>query len=88
LVKDHDKDVAAFKHASMTAADADLKAWAAKTLPTLEEHQQQAKSISAKLHPTGASKAPQRKINKRETGSDRVVARRQSEAASGIPSPN
>jgi len=61
MVKDHDKDVAAFKHASMTAADADLKAWAAKTLPTLEEHQQQAKSISAKLHPTGASKAPAKK---------------------------
>jgi len=49
MVKDHDKDVAAFKHASTSAADADLKAWAAKTLPTLQEHQTQAKSINAKL---------------------------------------
>jgi putative membrane protein len=48
-VKDHDKDVAAFKHASTSAADADLKAWAAKTLPTLQDHQTQAKSISAKV---------------------------------------
>src|SRR3954470_23916371 len=39
MVKDHDKDVAAFKRASTNAGDADLKAWAAKTLPTLEEHQ-------------------------------------------------
>ena len=59
MVKDHDKDVAAFKRASTMAADADLKAWAAKTLPTLEEHQKQAKSINAKLGPaSGASKAP------------------------------
>jgi len=49
MVKDHDKDVAAFKHASTSAADADLKAWAAKTLPTLQEHQTQAKAINAKL---------------------------------------
>jgi putative membrane protein len=55
MVKDHDKDVAAFKRASTMAADADLKAWAAKTLPTLEEHQKQAKSINAKLGPAGGA---------------------------------
>lgn len=49
MVKDHDKDVAAFKHAWTSAADADLKAWAGKTLPTLQGHQTQAKSINAKL---------------------------------------
>jgi len=57
MVKDHDKDVAAFKKASTTASDADLKAWAAKTLPTLQEHQTQAKSINAKVGTaTGAAK--------------------------------
>jgi putative membrane protein len=57
MVKDHDKDVAAFKHESTAAADADLKAWAAKTLPTLQEHQTQAKSINAKVgSSTGAAK--------------------------------
>jgi len=55
MVKDHDKDVAAFKHASTAAADPDLKAWAAKTLPTLQEHQTQAKSINTKL---GSSSKP------------------------------
>ena len=65
MVKDHDKDVAAFKRASTTAADADLKAWAAKTLPTLEEHEKQAKSINAKLGPaSGASKSPAAKKDK------------------------
>jgi putative membrane protein len=49
MVADHNKDVAAFKHASTTAADADLKAWAAKTLPTLEAHQTSIKEISAKM---------------------------------------
>jgi len=57
MVKDHDKDVAAFKHASTSATDADLKAWAGKTLPTLQEHQTQAKSINAKVGAsTGAAK--------------------------------
>lgn len=65
MVKDHDKDVAAFKRASTTAADAELKAWAAKTLPTLEEHQKQAKSINAKLGPaSGASKSTAAKKDK------------------------
>jgi putative membrane protein len=54
MVKDHDKDVAAFRRASTTAADAELKAWAAKTLPTLEEHQKMSKSIHAKLGSAGA----------------------------------
>jgi putative membrane protein len=55
MVKDHDKDVAAFKRASATATDADLKGWAGKTLPTLEEHQKMAKSINAKLGPASAA---------------------------------
>ena len=35
MVEDHEKDVAAFENASKTAADADVKALATKTLPTL-----------------------------------------------------
>jgi putative membrane protein len=38
MVKDHKKDVAEFKTAAKSAQDPDIKAWAAKTLPTLEEH--------------------------------------------------
>lgn len=38
MLKDHQHDVAAFRAKSKSAKDADVKAWAAKTLPTLEEH--------------------------------------------------
>ena len=34
MVSDHEKDVKEFEEASKNAEDADLKAWAAKTLPT------------------------------------------------------
>ena len=49
MVEDHQKDVAEFEKASTSAYDSDLKAWAAKTLPTLKEHLQLAQSVSSKL---------------------------------------
>jgi len=38
MVMDHQHDVAAFRKESTSGKDADLKAWAGKTLPTLEDH--------------------------------------------------
>jgi putative membrane protein len=52
MVADHNKDVAAFTRASKSAKDADLKEWAGKTLPTLQEHQKLAKELSAKVRGT------------------------------------
>jgi putative membrane protein len=50
MVTDHVKDVAAFKkHATK---DEDLKAFVAKTLPTLEDHLKQAKDVQAKVKGT------------------------------------
>jgi putative membrane protein len=49
MVKDHEKDVAEFEKASKEAKDADLKAWAAKTLPTLQKHLQMAKDAQKKV---------------------------------------
>jgi putative membrane protein len=43
MVKDHNKDVKEFRKAGKKVKDADLNAWAVKTLPTLEQHLQQAK---------------------------------------------
>ena len=54
MVNDHDKTVASFKRAASTAADAELKGWAAKTLPTLQEHQKMARSVNAKMGSAGA----------------------------------
>jgi putative membrane protein len=47
MVKDHDKDVKAFRKEADSGKDLDLKSWASKTLPTLQEHQQQAKQVAA-----------------------------------------
>ena len=52
MVADHNKDVADFTRASKIAKDPDLKAWAGKTLPTLQEHQKMAKELSAKVRGT------------------------------------
>jgi len=49
MVADHDKDVAAFQEESQQGSDSDIKAWASKTLPTLQEHQRMAHEINDKL---------------------------------------
>lgn len=49
MVRDHKKDVAEFRKASQNAKDPDVKAWAAKTLPTLEEHLRMAQDLEKQL---------------------------------------
>ena len=68
MVADHNQDVAEFQRESKAAKDADLKAWAAKTLPTLQDHQKSAKEINAKVHGS-AAKAPAAKKTTQKTGS-------------------
>ncbi len=45
MVDDHDHDVKAFRREADGAVDPDLKSWASKTLPTLEQHQRMAHEI-------------------------------------------
>lgn len=47
MLSDHVKDVAEFEKQSTKANDADLRAFTAKTLPTLQEHLQLAKAMNA-----------------------------------------
>lgn len=47
MVSDHVKDVAEFEKQSTKATDPDLKAFASKTLPTLQEHLKMAKSVES-----------------------------------------
>jgi len=57
MVTDHHHDIAAFKKESTSGADADLKAWAGKTLPTLEDHLKNAQDVSSKVGaPSGGTK--------------------------------
>ena len=49
MVKDHEEDVAEFDKASKNAQDPDLKAWAAKTLPVIQDHLKMAKEMVGKV---------------------------------------
>lgn len=49
MVKDHTKDVAEFRKESKSGKDSDVKAFAGKTLPTLEEHLKLAREDHAKV---------------------------------------
>jgi putative membrane protein len=55
MVKDHTKDVAAFERESKSGKDAELKAFASKTLPTLQEHMKLAKETRTKLTAKGTN---------------------------------
>lgn len=45
MLSDHNKDVSEFEKQSTKGTDPDLKAFASKTLPTLQEHLQMAKAL-------------------------------------------
>ncbi len=49
MVSDHRTDVSEFRRESEHGSDPDIKAFAAKTLPTLESHLQMAESTDAKV---------------------------------------
>jgi putative membrane protein len=49
MVKEHESAVKLFKEESEKGQDADLKAFAAKTLPTLEHHLEMAKELQGKV---------------------------------------
>lgn len=47
-LKDHKEDIALFSKEAKSGNDADLKAWAGKTLPTLKTHLEHAQAIKPK----------------------------------------
>ena len=53
MVSDHVKDVNEFRIESKSGKDPDVKAWAAKTLPTLEEHLKMARDTSGAVGTSG-----------------------------------
>jgi putative membrane protein len=53
MVNDHVKDVNEFRMESKSGKDPDVKAWAAKTLPTLEEHLKMARETNGAVGTSG-----------------------------------
>ncbi len=49
MVQDHRKDVTAFQSTAQNGTDADVKAFAAETLPTLQMHLEKIKAIAARM---------------------------------------
>ena len=49
MVKDHKEDVSEFKKEANSGDDADLKAFASKTLPTLEDHLKMAEETESQI---------------------------------------
>jgi putative membrane protein len=52
VIEHHQKDIALFEAESKNGTDAELKAWAAKKLPTLREHLKMAQDTKSKLSTT------------------------------------
>jgi putative membrane protein len=57
MLQDHRKDVNEFRKESQSGRDPEVKAWAAKTLPTLEEHLTLAQTASRGAVGTSGSKS-------------------------------
>jgi putative membrane protein len=49
MVKDHEQDIAEFRAEAENGNDPDVKAWAQKTLPTLEHHLAEAHKVAAEV---------------------------------------
>lgn len=49
MVKDHRKDIREFENQAKDGKDEELKAWAAKTLPTLRDHLKMTQDLQLKL---------------------------------------
>jgi putative membrane protein len=52
MVRDHTKDVSEFRTEGKMAKDPAVKNFASQTLPTLEEHLKQAKTVDSQVHGT------------------------------------
>jgi putative membrane protein len=60
MVSDHKKAVSAFRNESKSGKDPEIKAFAAKTLPTLEGHLKQAEDLNKSVVGTSGVKEPEK----------------------------
>lgn len=67
MVQDHRKDVSAFRKESTSGKDPEVKGFAAKTLPTLEEHLKQAQDANKAVGTSGTKTSKTSKSTKGTT---------------------
>jgi putative membrane protein len=58
MMRDHQHDLAAFTREAREGQDAEVRAWAAKTLPTIQEHQRLAYDLHARFAQVPAAQPP------------------------------
>ena len=55
MVDGHRKVAGEFRTEAQSGADAEVKAWAAKTQPTIDSHFKHAETVSHAVHPAGTT---------------------------------
>lgn len=85
MVKDHVKDVSEFRKEAQSAKDSDVKQFASSTLPTLEEHLKQAKSIAPKERAEAGSSKTQASSDKNDKTGNTSKGGNRSTTASNPP---
>lgn len=60
MVKDHDKDIQAFRHEAQNSQDPDLRGFAREALAVIEQHDKMAHNVDNSLVGVGSSRAPRR----------------------------
>src|SRR3954468_10396471 len=63
MLADHQKDVSEFRTESKSGSDPDVKAWAAKTLPTLEDHLKMARDTNGAVATSGTKSGAKSKTS-------------------------
>ena len=70
MLSDHTKDVSEFEKQSTKGTDPDLKAFAAKTLPTLQEHLQMARALPGNERSSDSNRGGARSTNRNSNMND------------------
>lgn len=63
MIDDHEAGIAAVERKAENASDADVKAWAAKTLPKMRQHLERAKTIKETLDRAGNQSPAVRRLH-------------------------
>ncbi len=68
MVQDHKQDVSEFRHESTSGTDPDVKSFAAKTLPTLEDHLKLAQDANKAVGTSGTMSKSSSKSKSKTSG--------------------